>query len=168
MALSPKIRTTGIAVILILIAIQFIRPERNLSNDNSHDITHSYPVPDSIQALLKTSCYDCHSNLTAYPWYANIQPVAGWLQHHVDEGKEELNFSEFSKYSPRRQYRKMHEIAEQMDKHEMPLASYTLIHKDALLSNEQSIAIGQWANSIHDSIKAHYPADSLTMPKRRR
>jgi hypothetical protein len=165
MALSRQSKKIGLGIVIILVLIQFVRPACNISNDNTTGIEKVFQLPDSVLALLKTSCYDCHSNHTTYPWYAGIQPVAGWLQHHVEEGKEELNFSDFASYSPRRQYRKMHEIAEQMDKHEMPLTSYTLIHTNARLSNEQSLLISQWANAVHDSIKARYPADSLTMPR---
>ena len=167
--MPPKkkdLKSIAIVVVLILAAIQFYRPERNLSGDNAHDISKAAAVPAPIQAMLTTSCYDCHSNRTAYPWYANIQPVASWLGHHVNEGKEELNFSEFAAYSPRRRYHKLEEIIHTMDEQEMPLASYTLIHRDAVLSGPQRMALSQWAGALRDSMKAAYPADSLKMPKR--
>jgi hypothetical protein len=164
--MQSKWKKIGIGVVIVLAAIQLYRPARNQSNDQTNDISKKFPVPDSVQAILKTSCYDCHSNYTAYPWYANIQPVASWLGHHVDEGKGELNFSEFSAYSPRRQYKKLSEIVKQLDEHEMPLASYTIIHRDAVITSTQQMIIGNWANTLRDSMQAHYPADSLKMPKR--
>ncbi len=103
----------------------------------------------------------CHSNNTRYPWYAEIQPVAWWLNDHIVDGKKDLNFSEFTKYRIRKQYFKFDEIEKLVKENVMPLPSYTWIHKDAVLSSQQKLAIAAWSNSIRDSIKANYPPDSL-------
>jgi hypothetical protein len=117
-------------------------------------------------AILKTSCYDCHSNNTYYPWYNNIQPVAWWLKNHVDEGKRELNFSEFAAYRIGRQYRKLDEVNKQIKEGEMPLESYTLIHGNAKLNEQQKLMVANWVSAIRDSIKAQYPEDSLKRPQK--
>ena len=156
-----------LVLLIAFIAIQFFRPEKNISTGiSANDITKAYPVPDDVMAILKTSCYDCHSNNTKYPWYNNFQPVAWWLKNHVDEGKRELNFSEFASYRIGRQYRKLDEVNKQIKEGEMPLSSYTLIHGDAKLSEQQKLTVANWVTSIRDSIKAHYPADSLARPQR--
>ncbi len=144
------------------IIIQFFRPAKNVSAALSvNDITTKYTVPQNVQAILKTSCYDCHSNNTVYPWYSNIQPVAWWLADHIKEGKKELNFSEFASYRISRQYRKLEEINEEVKDNKMPLESYTLIHGDAKLNEEQKLSLANWVVSLRDSIKAQYPEDSL-------
>src|SRR4028118_485047 len=85
MSLTKKIL---IAVLVILIVIQFIRPTRNTSSAVlPSDISNVLALPADVQPILKRACYDCHSNNTSYPWYMNIQPVAWYLAHHVDEGK---------------------------------------------------------------------------------
>jgi hypothetical protein len=131
---------------LVLIAIQFIRPARNISSQIlATDITKTVKVSDSVQAVLKKACYDCHSNNTNYPWYSNIQPVGWFLANHVSEGKRRLNFSEFGSYSQRRQSSKLNNIANEVQDGGMPLSSYTLIHKEArLTANEKSLVI-KWA-----------------------
>ncbi len=151
-----------IALLIIFIAIQFIRPAKNRSEGiSANDISTKYPVPDSVQAILKVACYDCHSNNTRYPWYAEIQPVAWWLNNHIKDGKRGLNFSEFTSYRIKKQFHRLDDINKQVKKNEMPLSSYTLIHTDAKLTEGQKLAIAAWATSIRDSIKAHYPPDSL-------
>lgn len=151
-----------IALLIIFIAIQFIRPAKNRSEGiSANDISTKYPVPDSVQAILKVACYDCHSNNTRYPWYAEIQPVAWWLNNHIKDGKSGLNFSEFTSYRIKKQFHRLDDINKQVKKNEMPLSSYTLIHTDAKLTEGQKLAIAAWATSIRDSIKAHYPPDSL-------
>jgi len=150
------------ALLIIFIAIQFIRPAKNRSEGiSANDISTKYPVPDSVQAILKVACYDCHSNNTRYPWYAEIQPVAWWLNNHIKDGKRGLNFSEFTSYRIKKQFHRLDDINKQVKKNEMPLSSYTLIHTDAKLTEGQKLAIAAWATSIRDSIKAHYPPDSL-------
>lgn len=151
-----------IALLIIFILIQFIRPAKNKSEGiSANDISTKYTIPDSVQAILKVACYDCHSNNTRYPWYAEIQPVAWWLNNHIKDGKRELNFSEFTSYRIKKQFQRSDDINKLVKKNEMPLSSYTLIHTDAKLTDQQKLAIVAWATSIRASIKAHYPPDSL-------
>ena len=127
-----------ISLLLILVAIQFIRSPKNDGNaDTVRDITHAVAVPPQVMTVLKASCYDCHSNHTNYPWYANVNPVGMWLSHHIEEGKQELNFSEFAAYSPKRMDHKLEEIAEELKEGHMPMPAYTLIHTDTKLSAAQ-------------------------------
>jgi hypothetical protein len=136
-----------------LVIIQFFRPARNISSAKSpNDISNKYAVPASVQEILNTSCYDCHSNNTVYPWYANIQPVAWWLADHVNEGKKELNFSEFITYSPKKAHHKLEEVIEMVKEGEMPLQSYTIIHQNAKLSDAQKLEIATWADGLMKEI----------------
>jgi hypothetical protein len=154
-----------LVLLLAFAVIQFFRPAKNIAAGvSANDITAKYSVPQDVQAVFKTSCYDCHSNNTNYPWYNNIQPVAWWLADHVKEGKKELNFSEFATYRIGRQYRKLEEINKEIEEGEMPLESYTVIHGNAKLSEQQKSTVINWVNTLRDSIKAQYPEDSLKRP----
>lgn len=149
-----------------LVVIQFMRPPINADQESAkNQIAAIHPVPDSVQQLLKISCYDCHSNTTYYPWYSKIQPVAWFLNDHIVEGKKELNFSTFSTYPPYRRYKKFKEIIEQVKDGEMPLTSYTIIHRDAALSAGQKLLLENWAAGAMKNMEAEYPADSLARPK---
>lgn len=151
-----------LVVAALFVAIQFIRPERNtVQGGMSRSLVAAHDVPPGIQAILETSCYDCHSNSTRYPWYAEIQPVSWFLNNHIVDGKRHLNFSEFGGYRLRRQYHKLEEIVEMVGAGEMPLSSYTLIHTDAKLSAEQKERLIGWAHALRDTMKATYPVDSL-------
>ena len=139
----------GLGLIAVLVIIQFVRPTRNISTGESpNEISKYYEVPADIHAVVKKSCYDCHSNNTAYPWYTNIQPVGWWLQDHVNEGKGELNFDEFGTYEQKKAKHKFEEIEEVVREGEMPLDSYTLIHRDTKLTPEQSASIAAWAGAL--------------------
>ncbi len=158
-----------LAVVLVVIAAQFIRPERNTSNDITNDISKTFPVSDSVNVILKKECKDCHSNHTEYPWYANIQPVAFWLARHIKEGKGHLNFSEFLNYPTWRQYHKLEEVEEVLAEdaeEKMPLFSYTLIHRDADLTDAERAQLVNWSIELRDLMKEQYPADSLVRPKK--
>ncbi len=149
-------------LLLAFLAMQFFRPTKNTATAlSSADITTKYTIPEDVHSILKRSCYDCHSNNTVYPWYSNIQPVAWFLADHVKEGKKELNFSEFASYRIGRQYRKLEEISHQLEEDEMPLSSYTIIHRDAKLSMPDKKIMYNWINTLRDSIKVQYPLDSL-------
>jgi Haem-binding domain len=158
------VRKILIVLLVILVVIQFFRPKKNQWDEalaNSHSITAVYKVPDDVHQVLSVACYDCHSNNTRYPWYNNIQPVAWWLNDHVQEGKSELNFDEFATYRAGKQYHKLEEVIDQVKKAEMPLDSYTWIHRDAILSEADKQRIMLWAEGIRTQMRAMYPADSL-------
>lgn len=139
---------------VILIGIQFFQPPRNQSDDvpASH-IERVYAVPQNVKTILVQSCYDCHSNNTSYPWYSSIQPGAWYMAKHIRKGKEELNFSDFGKYSARRQRNKFSAMAGQIKDGEMPLSSYTLIHRNAVLSQEDKRVLMEWFGAMEDSIQ---------------
>ncbi|SFE03231.1 heme-binding domain-containing protein [Flavobacterium phragmitis] len=142
-----------ISIAVILIAIQFFQPEKNISKESSYNsIEKQYAIPSNVNLLLRTSCYDCHSNNTKYPWYSNIQPVGWWLSNHINEGKRELNFDEFNSYTLEKKKKKISEIIKEIDKKDMPLSSYTLIHRNAELTAEQQQEIIQWAKNIDNNL----------------
>jgi hypothetical protein len=137
-----------LGLLIMLVLIQFIRPKKNIGiADTDKDIAHFVQVPDTIRNILKTSCYDCHSNHTNYPWYAEISPGSLWLANHIKNGKAELNFSDFSQYTTRRQKNKLNSIAKQVEEREMPLKSYLLLHGNARLSAGQIQLIRDWTDS---------------------
>ncbi len=157
-----------IALGIILIIMQFFRPEKNESNLLTHDISTKYSVPDDVNHILKVSCNDCHSNKTVYPWYSNVQPVAWWLNDHVKDGKRHLNFSEFTRMPVAFQNHKLEETIDMVKKKEMPLSEYTYfgLHKEANLTDAQRETLIAWAEDQMTYLKNTYPADSLVMPKR--
>jgi hypothetical protein len=160
------LKYTGILLLAALIVVQFFRPKRNKQEGEAvNHLNKVYAIPDDVNIILEKACYDCHSNSTRYPWYANIQPVAWWLAKHISKAKKELNFSEFTSYNLRRQYHKMEEVKDEVKEGKMPLNSYTWTHKDAILTDEEKNKIIGWANAIMDSMKAKYPIDSLIRKK---
>lgn len=151
MSLKKKI-ILGLAVILI--GIQFFQPLRNQSDEvTASHIERVYNVPQNVKAILTQSCYDCHSNNTRYPWYSRIQPGAWYMARHIKKGKEELDFSTFGEYSARKQRNKFRAMAGQVKDGEMPLSSYTLIHRNAVLSQQDKQVLVNWFGTMEDSIK---------------
>lgn len=144
--MKNKISSKILLIIIgAFILLQFVRPARNIGELPVNGDTLAIQTPSDVNTILQTACYDCHSNHTNYPWYTNIQPIGLWMQHHVEEGKDELNFSVFNTYSAKRKKHKLKEIIEEVEGHEMPLSSYTIIHKEAELSVEQILTLTQWA-----------------------
>lgn len=156
-----------LALLVILLVLQAFRPTKNLSANTENDISVSYAIPTEVKTILAKACNDCHSNKTEYPWYANIQPVAFWLNDHVVDGKRHMNFNEFNKYRIAKQYKKLEECIDEVKDGEMPLESYTMIHKNAILTEAEKTTLTNWCLTVRDSIKAKYPADSLVLPKRK-
>ncbi|MFI5188120.1 MAG: heme-binding domain-containing protein [Chitinophagales bacterium] len=152
-----------LVLLVILIVIQFIHPSRNRSTgDQPNNISKAYNVPARVKTILEKACLDCHSNNTRYRWYFKIQPVDWWLTSHINDGREELNFDEFTDKPARYKYHKLESAIDLVKKGKMPLNSYLWVHKDALLSDQEKDTIMNWAQGITNDMKAKYPPDSLT------
>lgn len=148
-----RFKKIGIVLLAVFAMIQFIRPSLNVENKSSStDLANVYNVPQNVLAVLKSSCYDCHSNHTNYPWYAHVQPIGWLLADHIKEGKAELNFSEFGSYSLRRQASKLKGIENSIKDGTMPLWSYTLMHNKSRLSNEEKALLMDWLVKTKDRL----------------
>ena len=142
--------------LIIFLLMQLYQPAQNIGfeQDINANFTKVYNVPKNVEIILRTSCYDCHSNNTNYPWYSYIQPARFFMESHIKEGKENLNFNEWGNYSDRKQNNKLDRIAKQIKSNEMPLTSYTLIHKKATLTATQKREVLDCINKIEDSISS--------------
>ena len=149
------------SLIVVLLVIQFIRPSKNVGEAfGPDDVTKTVNVPEDVKNILVASCYDCHSNHTNHMWYENIQPIGWWIANHINEGKRELNFSEFNSYKDKRKAHKFEEIGEMVGEGEMPMESYTLIHGNAKLNEEQKRLLINWATMCHEQIKSTLPTET--------
>ena len=138
----------AVLVVAIVLVIQVIPVERNVSTvPPGQSFEKTEKVPANVAAILKVSCYDCHSNNTRYPWYSELQPGAYFMAQHIKEGKEELNLDEFNNYSKRRKKAKIKSIISQIEKDEMPLKSYLLLHPDAGLTPNKKKVLLQFFQS---------------------
>lgn len=132
-------------LVLALAVLQFFQIDKtNPVTDPDLDFLNIVETPDEVATILKTACYDCHSNQTVYPWYTNLQPVGWWVQDHVNHSKEYLDFSLWGEYSADRADHKMEEIVEYTLNGEMPLRSYTWMHPESRLTEEQREMFATW------------------------
>ena len=137
----------GLTVVAVLfIIIQFVPVQRNTKENyqSSFSIISDSPIKAEVTAMLQTACWDCHSNQTVYPWYNKIAPISWYLARHINNGKKHLNFDNWNDYDLAKRAHKGEEIIEVIEENEMPLFSYTLLHPDAKLSEEQKEILIQY------------------------
>jgi hypothetical protein len=130
----------GAGAVIVLVLIQFV-PVAHTNPPETGDV----PAPPEVQTIFKRACYDCHSNETKWPWYSRVAPLSFFVAHDVNEGRKEVNFSIWDQYEPRRKSRKRREIAEQVEKGEMPPWYYLPAHPEAKLSAAEKESIIKWA-----------------------
>lgn len=137
MKLSPRVLSRGLLVAgAAVIAIQLVPYGR--AHDNPAIVAEPAWNAPYTRLLAARACFDCHSNETQWPWYSNIAPISWLVAHHVDEGRDALNFSEWQ-----RVYEEADEAAETVREGEMPLASYLVLHPHAQLSREEQRALSE-------------------------
>jgi uncharacterized membrane protein len=138
----------SVAIIFLAAAAQVYQPDfQNPQTEPEVSLMNSDKLPDQVKAVLSNSCSDCHSNETKYPWYSKISPISWYMNSHIIEGRQALNLSIWESYSKQRKSRKLTEICEQVESKEMPLSSYSLIHRDAALTDQQIKLICEWTNA---------------------
>ncbi len=118
------------------------------------DFLAATAAPPKIAAMFHSACYDCHSNETRWPWYSKIAPISWQIAQDVNDGRKEVNLSEWPTNNLKRAWKEMENMSDLIDQKEMPLPKYTLIHKDARLTDEQRDELTQWLGDEVDSLKA--------------
>lgn len=136
------VKNIAIFLVFLLLAIQSIRIDKTTSPVNPEtDFIALTSANTEVSGMLKTACYDCHSNQPTYPWYTNIAPVSWWIKHHIDEGSHHLNFSIWGTYKEKRKNHKLDECIEMIEEGEMPMSSYTIMHGEAKLTDAQKMQL---------------------------
>ena len=133
----------AVALLVVLVAIQFVPVART-----NPAVTKPLVAPPEIQAILRRSCYDCHSNETRWPWYAYIAPMSWLVAHDVEEGREHLNLSAWGDFNADKRMSKADEMAEEVEHAGMPLDQYLWLHPEAKLSADDVKALREWADGV--------------------
>lgn len=129
-------------LVVVFVLIQFVPVDRS-----NPPVESDIPTPPEVKAILKRACYDCHSNETMWPWYSRIAPFSWILARDVHEGRAELNFSTWDRYSTKEQVKKMKKSWEEVQEGEMPPWYYLPVHRDASLSEADRQVLRTWALS---------------------
>jgi len=133
---------------VIIVAIQFIPVDRS-----NPPVTQEIDAPSNVFSILITSCYDCHSNETTWPWYSYVAPVSFLVAGDVEKGRKRINFSEWYKYDEKKKEKMLEHVIEVVEEGEMPLPIYTFIHTDSKLDKEKIKIIKDWVNSTDEQEK---------------
>ena len=133
-----------IFLLIVFIGAQFI--PYNVPADIADKDGEPLEVSDKAASILKTSCFDCHSNHTKFPWYSSIAPVSWFTKMHVKEGRKKMNFSVWNSYSDEQKGKYLEKIPKAVEHDKMPLESYLIIHKDAKLSKDDKAVLKDWAS----------------------
>jgi hypothetical protein len=146
--MKKALKIFAIVLFLAFVAFQFYRPDRTvLLIVEAETLEASTQVPSQVEQILTKSCNDCHTNKTNYPWYSQIVPASLFLASHISEGRSNLNLSIWNTYETRRKRRKLDQICEQVSQGEMPLPSYTWVHRSAKLTDEDIKTLCDWTNN---------------------
>jgi hypothetical protein len=144
-----------ITLVALVVVAQAVRPARtNPPVDPQKEITAHMQVDPPVMATLSRACNDCHSNRTEWPWYSNVAPVSWLVAHDVNDGREELNLSEWGASKEKEPGKLLGKICSEMTEGKMPMTTYTLIHPQAKLTREEVQNVCRWTNSIASNVSS--------------
>ena len=147
------LRILLIALIAFFVIIQFIPNELpENTTDNTKDLLNIERVPENIRTTLKTSCYDCHSNQTVYPWYSYVAPVSWLVVKDIKEGRDKVNFSEWGTLKKRSKIKVLSNMADEVESGDMPLPVYLIMHRDAKLDENTRQDLIKWTDQLIEEI----------------
>ena len=152
---AKTFRWVLIILVCAVVVIQFIRPARtNPAIDPTQTIESRLQVSGQVAAIFDRSCNDCHSNKTRWPWYSNVAPVSWFVIGHVNDARSVMNFSQWGNYDKDKQSRRLRDICEQVSDGEMPLSSYTPLHRGSKLSVDDVKTLCDWTNAERARLSA--------------
>jgi hypothetical protein len=151
--LKTILKWFAIILVVALIGIQFVRPAlTNPPVDESQTINAQLQMTPEVASILDRSCRDCHTNKTVWPWYTKLAPVSWWLADHVNEGRQNLNLSEWGKLPKDRQDRKLRQMCDEILDGAMPLPSYLPMHSAAKLSDQDKKMLCGWTDKERERL----------------
>ncbi len=142
--------TTILAALLILFCLIQIIPVNRVNPE--FDVKYDFEAPMEVKEIVVNSCYDCHSNQTDWPWYSYVAPASWLVVYHVEEGREELNFSEWLKQPAEKRQEIKKEVIEEIEEGKMPLSGYVKMHPTTEITDEKLQILKSWAFAQADSI----------------
>ena len=143
--MKKKLKWIFGALVAAFALLQFTNPARtNPPVKNNFPATNA---PPQVAAMLRAACYDCHSHETRWPWYSHIAPVSWQIADDVNDGRKQLNLSDWPKDDPKRAEKKLEDMSEEIGYGDMPLKKYTLIHADARLTDSQRKELTNWLDA---------------------
>jgi len=150
---SALLKRIVLGIVIVLAGIQFVRPDRtNPPIDLARSIDATATVPPAVGAVLKRSCYDCHSSETRWPWYSAVVPMGWGVADHVNEGRSQLNLSEWGAYPPKKRIGILEKMCDEVREGKMPLGQYLWLHRDARLSEADWKSVCDWSTDEADRL----------------
>jgi len=151
--MKKKLKWPAVLLLAIFLLLQLTNPPRTNPPVKSDLIANTSP-PAPVAAVLVAACYDCHSHQTKWPWYSRIAPMSWLIAHDVNEGRENLNLSEWPADDTKRAVRRLEDMSEAISYNEMPPKKYTAIHTDARLTDSQRTALTDWLDAAAEKLKS--------------
>lgn len=118
--------------------IQFIPTDKvNKPVNHKVNFVEVKKTPEKIAGMIKSACYDCHSDETVYPKYAFIAPISWSVKSHINEGREHLNFSVWETYNKDLKESMLEKSVQTIQNKTMPMPGYIVYHQEANLSEAE-------------------------------
>ncbi len=134
-----------IKVVLFLVFVGLALIQFVPVDHSNPPVTGEVEASSQVMEVLRSSCYDCHSNETRWPWYSRVAPVSWRIAQHVEEGREHINFSEWQGLPAEDLEDALEEIWEEVEKGAMPLPDYLRMHPEAALTDSQREVLRRWS-----------------------
>jgi hypothetical protein len=142
-----RAKRVALAAVALATGAQLVPVARDNSPAPPPNLVYA-TAPVNVSTVFDNACKNCHSNQTAWPWYSYVAPFSWIVAHDVHKGRRQMNFSEWSMYSPRKQEEKLEAICDQVVNGDMPDGKYLLIHRSARLTQEEREAVCAWVESM--------------------
>lgn len=134
--------------------IQFIPVDKiNKPVDQKLNFVTTQNTPDEVSQLIKNACYDCHSDETVYPKYAQIAPISWSVKSHINDGRRHLNFSVWKSYNADLKKSMLEKSVQTIQNKTMPLPGYIVYHEEANLTAAQQKVLTNYFESVLKSGK---------------
>jgi hypothetical protein len=151
--MKRKLKWIFVGIAAVFALLQFTNPAHT-NPPVVNDFMATNSPPPEIAAMLHAACYDCHSHETRWPWYSHVAPLSWQIAKDVQNGRENLDFSDWPNKFPMRAAKKLEDMSEEIQYSYMPPKKYTLIHVGARFTESQRKKLIDWLDAEAARLKS--------------
>jgi len=130
-----------LAVLAVLFGLMQLVPYGRTHSNPRAIVEPKWDSPRTRELAVR-ACFNCHSNETKWPWYADVAPMSWVVQRDVESAREILNLSEWN-----RTYDLASESGPSVIRRDMPPYKYRMAHPEADLSDDEKIELARGLNA---------------------